>query len=179
MLDAISLFSSLRTDRRSVVSSGCGLVFVLCVFLLPRLGFGQEIVGVERCRSCHEFEYQKWLQGPHAAARHSLTDSQLNDPKCNSCHSIKRAGGEKRGSVECESCHGPGQYYHRTYVMKDSELARAVGLVTPTKAHCEQCHTAGTPSVVPFDFEKMWKKIDHSETARLLWEKARAAYPDK
>ena len=136
--------------------------------------WAQEVVGAQRCRSCHEFEYQVWLAGPHAHSRKSLSASQLEDPKCKSCHSLNRSVPGVPASVECESCHGAGQYYHRSYVMKDPELARAVGLIIPTRAQCEQCHTGDTPSVVPFDFEKMWGKIDHSRAQKEVWKKARA-----
>jgi hypothetical protein len=75
--------------------------------------------------------------------------------------------------VGCERCHGPGKYYVPSFVMKDRELARAVGLVDAKPEHCVQCHTEGTPSIRPFKFDEMWAKIDHGKAAREAWEKAR------
>lgn len=66
--------------------------------------------------------------------------------------------------VQCESCHGPGRYYVAEYVMRDAELSRAVGLLQPDAALCQRCHTAGAPSVSPFDFDRLWAIIKHGQT---------------
>jgi hypothetical protein len=137
---------------------------VLCAGTLAR---AQNYIGAERCKTCHEFEYQVWASGPHARAHLSLTEDQLKDPKCNNCHTMPADQTEVGFiGVQCERCHGPGKYYHPSYVMKDKELARAVGLIDPQPVHCMQCHTDGAPSIKPFDFASMWAKIDHGRTAR-------------
>lgn len=134
---------------------------------------GDNYIGAARCKSCHEFEYQMWAKGPHATAHKSLTEQQLKDAKCSTCHTmLPEALTERFVGVQCERCHGAGRYYHPEYVMKDRELARAVGLVDVTAVHCQQCHTEGTPSVEPFDFVRMWAEIDHGREARKLWEAA-------
>ncbi len=135
----------------------------------------QEFVGAERCKSCHEFEYLMWSKGPHAKAQKHLHEEQLKDSKCNTCHTTAPGKTDpKIASVQCERCHGAGQYYHRPYVMKDKELAKAVGLVKPSQSHCQQCHTEGAPSIKPFNFEEMWAKIAHGSAARKAWEEAQA-----
>jgi NAD-dependent SIR2 family protein deacetylase len=118
----------------------------------------------------------QWAKGPHGKAELSLTTGQLESTKCSTCHTTLgvTASLEKLKGVQCESCHGPGQYYHPAYVMKDKELAAAVGLVRPTSVDCERCHTAGAPSIRQFDFAKFWAEIDHGAAARVAWEKKNA-----
>ena len=143
----------------------------------------QRYVGSTTCQGCHPFAYQQWLAGPHVNSHKSLTAMQQKDAKCNTCHIAKTS--KQRSAVAsgpvgigCESCHGPGQYYHPNYVMKDKELSAAVGLITPTEANCRQCHTEGTPSIREFDFETFWKEIDHGKAARERWEaEQKAAAP--
>lgn len=138
----------------------------------------QELVGAQKCKSCHEFEFRVWAEGPHAKARESLKPAQLADAKCNTCHTMKwEQVNQAPASVQCERCHGPGEYYHRPYVMRDRELARVLGLVEVKEAHCRQCHTQDTPSIRPFNFIEMWSRIDHGRAARLAWEKAQVGAP--
>ena len=121
-----------------------------------------QYVGAVKCGSCHEAEYQAWLGGPHAKAHESLSPEQLNDAKCNTCHTLLPFNSDKRfQGVQCEQCHGPGKVYHKDYVMRDKELARAVGLIVPQAAHCQGCHTADSPNIKPFDFDELWLRITH------------------
>lgn len=132
--------------------------------------------GARRCENCHSFAYQTWARGPHAKAHLTLEGAQGKDPKCTTCHSLVSVAedDEKFVGVQCESCHGPGRYYYPEYVMRDAGLSRAVGLVEQTAAVCTRCHTAGSPSLVSFDYEKMWESIDHGKTAREAWEKRKS-----
>jgi hypothetical protein len=158
----------------------CAAATLIALFALPL--YAQDFIGAEKCKSCHEFEFRVWSAGPHARAHQSLSPEQLKDPKCNSCHTMVPANLEAELlGVQCERCHGPGKYYHPSYVMKDKELARAVGLVDPIEQHCRSCHTEGTPSIRPFDFVRMWGSIDHGKKARQAYEaaQARAEVPGK
>ncbi len=128
----------------------------------------QGYVGAQRCASCHQFAYQVWLASPHAKAHQSLTAAQLSDSRCNNCHNLLPDTENRFVGVQCETCHGPGKYYQAEYVMKDHDLARAVGLIDTKPTHCQQCHTPGAPSITPFDFETMWARIDHSKAAEQL-----------
>ena len=150
----------------------------LGLVLLANPAAAQELVGAQKCKSCHEFEFKVWADGPHAKARKSLKPAELADSKCNTCHTMKWDQQAKEpASVQCERCHGPGEYYHRPYVMRDRELARVLGLVEVKEAHCRQCHTQDTPSIRPFNFTEMWSRIDHGREARLAWEKAQVGTP--
>jgi len=151
-------------------------VAALTAFVVPALGFAQSLVGVKNCRRCHESEYARWLMGPHARAHESLSQDQLSDNKCAVCHltsASAAAGTAKSGpkvslsvakGVECESCHGGGKYYYHSFVMRDRELSRALGLVIPNQSHCERCHTAASPGLQSFSFDAAWKKISHGGT---------------
>jgi hypothetical protein len=154
----------------------CALRFLpLALLALGAVAHGQSYIGAERCKSCHEWEYKRWAAGPHAKAHVPLTEEQRADPKCNTCHTMLPDESDDRfAGVQCERCHGPGRYYHRRYVMLDRELSRYVGLIDPKAEHCRQCHTEGTPSIKPFQYEEMWQRIDHGREARQRWEKARA-----
>lgn len=119
-----------------------------------------EFVGSESCRSCHEVAYEQWKKGPHARSFVSLTPAQQKDQRCIQCHAPDLpSGGEP--AVSCESCHGAGEYYWPEHVMRDAELARATGLVTPTAQSCLLCHDASSPAVTPFDAAAKMKVIDH------------------
>ncbi|MHB1845099.1 MAG: multiheme c-type cytochrome [Deltaproteobacteria bacterium] len=131
-------------------------------------------VGVQTCKACHPQAAAVWEAGPHARAASSLTDAQRQDASCTRCHApdlplepaAQQAGArpptpEQRAGITCESCHGAGQYYSPGYVMRDAELARAVGLVDPSERSCRACHTAGAPGLSSFDFAAKVKLIDH------------------
>ena len=137
----------------------------------------ENYIGSERCRACHEFEFQVWERSAHHRADGALTEAQRADPKCNTCHTMAAETGDNATSVGCERCHGPGKYYYPDYVMKDRELARAVWLVDSKPEQCTQCHTEGTPSIRPFSFKEMWAKMDHGKAAHDLWKKGRAREP--
>jgi mono/diheme cytochrome c family protein len=131
---------------------------------------------------------------PGAAAeektKHKLDPAKdyTKDETCLVCHTVgfgKKGGyaippegdekaakkAESLAAVGCESCHGPGggvadikkdiQKNKRKY--KVEELT-AHGLVVPTAATCQQCHTETHPTFDPeekFDFEKMKEKGVH------------------
>jgi hypothetical protein len=129
-------------------------------------------IGAQRCASCHAFEFEVWEHSAHAKSHLALSAEQLKDSKCNTCHTNVQDADPKFAGVQCEQCHGAGKYYQPTYVMKDHDLSRAVGLLETPPNSCQACHTAGTPSVVPFDYKSQWAPIDHGKQARLAWEKA-------
>lgn len=132
-------------------------------------------VGAQRCQSCHPFEYSVWSRGPHASAHKSLSADELKDSKCNQCHTLLPEDLSPRYlGVQCEQCHGGGKYYAPDYVMKDRELARALGLADVKPEICQQCHTVSAPSIEPFHFDVFWARIDHSRARRLEWERKRA-----
>jgi hypothetical protein len=139
---------------------------VLAIFLASPVAFGAEPIGADTCRLCHPQAWEIWKDSPHSRAASSLSAQQQKDPRCLSCHAPDADKGVSE--VSCETCHGGGQFYSQRYVMKDAELARAVGLSDPTERLCLKCHDANAPSLRPFRFEEKLKRIDH-------WSESRAA----
>jgi hypothetical protein len=135
------------------------LVTLFALALVPARAFAADPIGPENCKVCHQAAYQAWAQSGHAESTASLSPRQKKDRRCMSCHAPDAAKGVSE--VSCESCHGGGQYYSPRYVMKDAELARAVGLSDPTETTGRRCHDANAPSIKPFDFAEKLKQIDH------------------
>lgn len=118
----------------------------------------ESFVGAARCGKCHPRALAAWRQGPHARANSRLPEDNRSDPRCLRCHGTSDAA---TGGVQCETCHGPGKIYARRHVMKDSVLARLVGLKDAKLEHCGRCHTGTAPRVQPFLPQEAWKKIIH------------------
>ena len=142
---------------------------------LPGAAGAADFVGPESCKGCHQAAYEAWQQSKHARAMDSLSDAQKKDARCLTCHAPDQAQ-QATAHITCETCHGGGQYYSPSYVMKDSELVRLVGLVDPSEKQCRTCHDASTPSLRPFDFKESLKAIDHWSAAR-TGKSARAEAP--
>jgi hypothetical protein len=130
------------------------------VLALSGVADAADFVGPESCKGCHPAAYEAWQQSKHARAMDSLSEAQKKDARCLTCHAPDQAQ-QATAHITCETCHGGGQYYSPSYVMKDSELARLVGLVDPSEKMCRTCHDASTPSLRPFDFKESLKAIDH------------------
>jgi hypothetical protein len=151
------------------------LAALLAGLLSPAAALAADPIGADSCRVCHPQAFDVWKDSPHARATASLTPKQQKDPRCLSCHSPEAAKGVPE--VSCEACHGDGQFYAPRYVMKDSELARAVGLVDPTERLCLKCHDSNAPSLHPFRFEERLRRIDHWTEIRAARQAQRAATP--
>lgn len=130
-----------------------------------------DFTGPEACKGCHAQAYDAWKESKHSRARQSLSAQQQKDARCLSCHSPNEVE-QSVADVSCETCHGGGQFYTSSYVMKDAELARLVGLQDPSEKSCRNCHDASSPSLAPFDFVEKLKLIDHWTA-----ERARRAQP--
>jgi hypothetical protein len=138
---------------------------LLLVLLASWSAIGHDFMGSESCQACHPDAYAAWQTTSHARSRDVLSPQQQKDMRCLSCHSPNQV--EQRIShVACETCHGGGQYYSASYVMKDADLARLVGLVDPSEKSCRGCHDAASPSLKPFDFALKLKAIDHWSVER-------------
>lgn len=120
---------------------------------------GGALVGPETCKACHPAAYETWRAGPHARSLDGLPAQNRKDPRCLSCHAPDVEVGIP--GVGCEACHGPGRVYSAPYVMRDAELARAVGLVDPGEKSCLACHGESAPSLVRFEYVKKLPLIDH------------------
>jgi hypothetical protein len=132
---------------------------LLLAALVPAAASGGDRVGPETCKACHPAAYDAWRQGPHARALESLPERSRRDRRCLSCHAPD--ADEGIAAVSCEACHGPGRLYVAPYVMRDPELARAVGLADPGEKTCLGCHTDSTPSLVRFEYARKLPLIVH------------------
>ncbi len=117
-------------------------------------------LGAETCKACHPLAYQAWKDGPHAAAARGLPDGRRGDARCTACHAPD--ADRPASGVSCESCHGGGRVYAHSYVMRDPELARAVGLVArPGERTCLACHTENAPALTRFEYAAKVHVIEH------------------
>ncbi len=144
--------------RHSVTAMNRSLF--LFSFLAATAAVGHDFLGAESCQSCHKESYALWKASPHAKAKDVLPPAQQKDARCLSCHSPNEAD-QKVSGVSCETCHGGGQYYSASFVMKDAELVRQVGLVDPNEKSCRSCHDAASPSMKAFDFASKLKAMAH------------------
>jgi formate-dependent nitrite reductase cytochrome c552 subunit len=134
------------------------------------------MVGPETCKACHPAAYEAWRTGPHARAFDSLPERSRKDGRCLSCHAPRMEDGFV--AVGCESCHGAGGAYSARYVMRDPELARAVGLLDPNEKTCSGCHNESTPSLTKFEYARKLPLLEHWNAERAAW-KAEGAPPPK
>lgn len=124
-----------------------------------------DFLGSESCQGCHPEAYAAWQVSAHARSRDVLSPQQQKDQRCLSCHSPNQTD-QKISHVACETCHGGGQYYSASYVMKDAELTRLLGMMDPGEKSCRGCHDGSSPSLKPFDFLTKLKNIDHWTSER-------------
>jgi hypothetical protein len=148
-------------SRRAALPATLALVAAVA---LPAPSRAADRVGPETCKACHPAAYESWRASPHARARESLPERSRGDRRCLSCHAPDLEDGISAG-VSCEACHGPGRIYSAPYVMRDPELARAVGLADPGERACAGCHTESTPSLVRFEYARKLPLIKHWEDA--------------
>ena len=99
--------------------------------------------GLKKCKSCHESQYDSWLETDHGQAMKSLEPGEeveakekagldpdedyTEDPDCVGCHvtGFRKDGGYEIDlsnrlkkylqGVGCESCHGPGSRYKHNH----------------------------------------------------------------
>jgi hypothetical protein len=149
------------TARRTPSRPAAALLAAIAAALAPSPARAGDRVGPETCKACHAGAYEAWRASPHARARDTLPERSRGDRRCLSCHAPELEDGIS--GVSCEACHGPGRLYSAPYVMRDPELARAVGLVDPGERVCAGCHTESTPSLVRFDHARKLPLIKHWE----------------
>jgi hypothetical protein len=127
--------------------------------VLPSGVLAQAMVGPETCKACHPAAYEAWLDSAHARALDRLPPESRRDHRCTACHAPELEKGVT--AVTCETCHGPGQVYAVSHVMRDPELARLTGLVDPGERTCLRCHTENAPSLTRFDYATRLRRIAH------------------
>lgn len=137
----------------------CRALAALAAVCLPLVAAASERVGPETCKACHPSAYASWRESAHARALDDLPERSRKDRRCLSCHDPDADAG--LAAVTCETCHGAGQAYSAWYVMRDPELARAVGLLDPGERTCLGCHTESTPSLRRFEYGRKLALIAH------------------
>src|SRR5690242_9612694 len=138
-------------DLARVLSTLCALA--------PAAAAAQGYIGAETCKGCHPAAYDAWKDGPHAHALDRLPPASQRDARCTVCHAPAVEQGAQ--GVTCETCHGPGRLYAQSFIMRDRELARAVGLVDVGERTCTACHTDSAPSLRPFRYAEKLPLIQH------------------
>lgn len=120
----------------------------------------REYAGVEKCRLCHAEQYRIWQKNKHSQATRSLPVDKRKQFKCLRCHGTGSI--DPLPEVQCEACHGRGRHYSHDFIMKDKELARAMGFVRkPGEKRCRRCHLPSAPNLKPFDYQAALKVIKH------------------
>ncbi|MGC8926717.1 MAG: multiheme c-type cytochrome [Myxococcota bacterium] len=130
-----------------------------------------DFVGSERCKICHKEEYEKFSKTKHKDTSKSLKADESKNRECLLCHSMDKEG--KYMEIGCEACHGPGKYYSQSYVMKDKELSRLIGLKKPDEESCKRCHTEDSPKINKMNIKDGMKIIEHKK------EHKKSESPDK
>jgi len=110
----------------------------------PRFKMEENLMylGSDSCKSCHEYEYEKWSQKRHSWAYSTLekVGSQY-DPECVGCHVVgfdydtgfvTQDQTPHLKDVGCEVCHGPGS----EHVMSEGKEK-----TTMPQLACTDCHT--------------------------------------
>ena len=121
-----------------------------------------EYAGSKSCKSCHEYEYEKWGSKAHSRAYSTLEQAGSQyDPECVVCHVIGmnyESGfiSEQQmphlKDVGCENCHGPGSAHNeKPYEVKTSQ----------PKMTCIQCHTPEHSGDYAGNEDAFMEKIKH------------------
>jgi cytochrome c5 len=154
------------------------LVLVAGAFAAAAPARAADPIGAEACKACHPAAYEGWRDGPHATAQVSLPERSRADARCTACHApLQARGGAAVSGVTCETCHGNGQLYARRYVMRDRELARALGLLDVGEKTCVRCHDEAAPSLARFDFARKGPIVEHGAADRQARRAAEGAAP--
>lgn len=141
------------------------LYFILLIcFFYPLVLFADDFVGSERCKICHKEEYEKFSKTKHKDTSKSLKEDEKKNRECLMCHSMDKEG--KYMEIGCEACHGAGKYYSQSYIMKDKELSRLIGLKKPDEESCKRCHTQDSPKINKMNIKDGLKIIEHKKDSK-------------
>lgn len=155
--------------------------------------------GDAACKMCHSKKekgepHVKWSASTHAkafgtlagdAAKKICADKKLGaDPQkekeCLACHvtaygvdaKLVDAKFKPENGVQCEACHGPGEF-HITNRVKEASLKKVIArgglkdeIKLPTEETCKGCHNEKSPSFKDFKYEERLKAIEHKDPTR-------------
>ncbi len=147
--------------------------------------------GSKKCKACHSSpksgaQFKQWESTKHAQAYQTLaseeakkiaTEKGIADPQkdaqCLKCHvtaygvdaSMLDKGYNMEEGVGCESCHGAGEGYWKKKDMEDISKGvvdgATLGLFKPSEELCVKCHNEESPTFKEFNYEEMYKMINH------------------
>ncbi len=136
-------------------------------------------MGWQSCQTCHSDVVDQLKDTKHYKAYESLVEKEKQLTTCMKCHSVgymrpggwnsveerKFAGAEwDRRDVQCENCHGPGEWHIKAQSGEKVEKLATdgrdkYGLLPVTQQTCKACHDGENDP--HFDFETYWPKIAH------------------
>lgn len=132
----------------------------------PLLSFPDgKIQGAEKCLSCHKNYEKNWKENPHNNAMMTLKEKgKDNDITCIKCHATLKdktkpeSIGLYSKSIECESCHGPGEAHVKSGGGKGNIVALTKSCPECViEAVCTSCHT--NEHDAKFSIEKSLQKV--------------------
>ena len=150
-------------------------------------------IGAKKCGMCHKkdkagAQLRIWEKSAHAnafktlkskesdkiAAEAGYTTPAAETEFCLKCHAsgyntAKELIGKKfkvEDGVQCETCHGPGEDYKSSKIMKDRKKSIENGLIAwenekEIEEMCKTCHNPESPTYKEFDFKKRFEEIKH------------------
>ncbi len=130
----------------------------------PRFKMEEDLIylGSDSCKSCHEYEYEKWSQKKHSWAYSTLekVGSQY-DPECVGCHVVGfdyNTGFTTEDQtphlkdVGCETCHGPGSEHVASEGQEKTTMPQLA---------CTECHTPEHSTDYADNEKEYFEKIEH------------------
>lgn len=145
---------------------------------------GPRYMGWQSCQMCHSDIVDQLSTAKHTQAYESLKKDSKELTTCMKCHSVgyMRPGGWNsieerkfaaadwdRRDVQCENCHGPGEYHimlksGQTVDKLQKDGRNEHGLLPVTQQTCKTCHDGENDP--HFDFKTYWPKIQHYITTK-------------
>jgi hypothetical protein len=133
---------------------------------------GLAFVGTGKCKTCHEFAYQKWTERKHAIAYPTLVTAEHQyDPECIKCHVIglgyesgfkNETSPEDLREVGCEACHGPGNKHIESVLTQKPYVAPG----GQPRMKCLDCHTNENSAGFSGHEREYFQKIVHWKEPR-------------
>lgn len=206
---------SLRASVSALAAAAALIVAVLCATPTAEASQAKKVnryIGAQKCKTCHASkdtgnQHEALSKMKHAHAWESLATDEakklakekgIDDPQkadaCVKCHvtafGVPEAeiakGFDKTMGVQCESCHGPGDFHVKARMAaaaaEDPDAPKVYkGLpageivVDPAMSVCTGCHNKESPSYKPFCHCKSKLEIRHLNPKRERTDAEKAA----
>jgi len=207
---------SLRASVSALAAAAALVVAVLCATPTAEASqAGKKVnryIGAQKCKTCHASkdtgnQHEALSKMKHAHAWESLATDEakklakekgIDDPQkadaCVKCHvtafGVPEAeiakGFDKTMGVQCESCHGPGDFHVKARMAaaasEDPDAPKVYKglpageiIVDPAMSVCTSCHNKESPSYKPFCHCKSKLEIRHLNPKRERTDAEKAA----